>query len=78
MKYHIIVDDRFKIGQYLLGIAKAVLPINKSVKIVSENEISGLAVSPTHKKPYNQATQKALKDRKVHRAGSAKELFGSI
>lgn len=48
MKQHIIVDDRYKIGQYLLGIAKSLMPGNKSIKIVSEAEINQQAISPSY------------------------------
>lgn len=39
MKQYIVVDDRFKIGQYLLGIAKSLTPNNKSIKIISKEEL---------------------------------------
>jgi len=51
MKQHIIVDDRFKIGQYLLGIAKSLMPTNKSVKIISDEEYKKHLIS---EKDYSQ------------------------
>lgn len=75
MKQYIVVDDRFKIGQYLLGIAKSLMPVNKSVKIVSEAEITNLAISPTHNKPYNKKVQDTLKDKKSYAMGNVNEFF---
>ncbi|MCK5781804.1 MAG: hypothetical protein KAH10_04405 [Flavobacteriales bacterium] len=40
MKQYIVVDDRFKVGQYLLGIVKSLMPTNKSVLIISEEELA--------------------------------------
>jgi len=39
MKQYIIVDDRYKIGQYLLGIAKNLMISNKSITVLSDTEL---------------------------------------
>ena len=75
MKKYIVVDDRFKIGQYLLGIAESLMAVNKSVKIISEEEF---AVSPTEMKPYNKKTQEAINTKKTHKVSNVDELFDSI
>ena len=75
MKKYIVVDDRFKIGQYLLGIAESLMTVNKSVKILSEEE---LAISPTSKKPYTKTTQKAIKSDRSVKTESVNNLFESI
>ena len=75
MKKYIVVDDRFKIGQYLLGIAESLMAVNKSVKILSEEE---LAISPTAKKPYNKTTQKAIKSDQSLKVENVDDLFESI
>ena len=75
MKKYIVVDDRFKIGQYLLGIAQSLMAVDKSVDIISEEEF---VVSPSECKPYNDETQKAVKTKKSYRINSVDELFDSI
>ena len=75
MKKYIVVDDRFKIGQYLLGIAESLMAVNKSVKILSEEDV---AVSPTEKKPYNKTTQKAIKSENSTRIENIDDLIKNI
>ena len=75
MKKYIVVDDRFKTGQYLLGIAQSLMAVDKSVDIISEEEF---AVSPSEGTPYNDETQKAIKTNKSYKIDSIDELFDSI
>ena len=75
MKKYIVVDDRFKIGQYLLGIAQSLMAVDKSLDIISEEEF---AVSPSESKPYNKETQDAVKIDKSYEINCVDELFDSI
>jgi hypothetical protein len=75
MKKYIVVDDRFKIGQYLLGIAESLMAVTKSVKILSEKDV---AVSPTEKKPYNETTQKAIRSESSTRIENIDDLIKNI
>lgn len=78
MKQYIIVDDSFKMGQHLIALAKELVSNNKSIKIVSEAEFKGLAISPTYKKPYNAKVQKTFREKESYDMGSIDDFMESI
>ncbi len=56
MKYYIEIDDRFKIGQYILGLIGSLAKSNKSISILKGSDVS-ISIP-------NKTTIKALDDAK--------------
>jgi len=63
MKYYIEIDDRFKIGQYILGLIGSLAKSNKSISILKGTDV--LIHTP------NKTTIKALDDAKKGKLNSS-------